>query len=56
MAVFNTRKAILPFCIAYKEVLNPIKPTPSVLNKLQHKETIYRYQYVNDILKKDLCG
>ncbi|MFC2109117.1 ferrous iron transport protein B [Bacteroidota bacterium] len=37
---------------ASKKVIESFKSDQSKLKKYQHKETIYRYQFINDILKK----
>ncbi len=37
---------------ASKNIIDKFKSDPKKLKRYQHKETIYRYQYINDVLKK----
>jgi ferrous iron transport protein B len=48
-----TQKEKVPFVSeASWQVLGQFKSDAKILKKHQHKETIYRYQYINDVLKK----
>ena len=50
--IITQKKSVKFISEASKKVIENFKEDQNKLKKYQHKETIYRYQYINDVLKK----